>query len=143
MGCKFCGKTKEDCTGSGYDDGIEAHDYQEAELRRVLELLPEAPWPSPPDYRITTANLREVRGITEVAQGRLAMIEAENAELRLKLADRDQALSKIAFQRSESVTITPRTGRVERCLFVDCRQRPWRACGLEEGHDGPHEITIQ
>ena len=27
MGCKFCGKTKEDCTGSGYDDGIEAHDY--------------------------------------------------------------------------------------------------------------------
>lgn len=35
----------------------------EIDLRRVLELLPDAPYPSPPDYRITTDALREVRDI--------------------------------------------------------------------------------
>lgn len=27
--CRFCGKTEEGCTGSGYDDGIQAHDFTE------------------------------------------------------------------------------------------------------------------
>ena len=25
--CCFCGKTETECTGSGFDDGIEAHDF--------------------------------------------------------------------------------------------------------------------
>ena len=44
-----------------------------------------------------TAGAREVQHL----KGRLEMIEAENAELRLKLADRDKALQKLAFKRSE------------------------------------------
>ena len=59
-------------------------------------------------------------------KGRLAMIEAENTELRRKLAERDQALQKIAFERTERSVHRTCTDDDD-CFFTD-------------GHAGPHSV---
>ncbi len=65
-----------------------------------------------------------VEGPRASLKARLDLIEAENKELRLKLAERDKALQKIAFQRTETTR--------KQCEFsVDGRR-----CEMKSGHDG-------
>ncbi len=50
---------------------------------------------------VTGVDVEEHTDTPATVYGRLALLEHENAELRLKLAERDEALQRLAFRRTE------------------------------------------